>query len=186
MTPHKITIILGTSRAENQSQHIANHLLAILKNKEIECTLLDLRGADFPVLVERVSEDNAITDLLSDWTQIIQNSNGLIIVSPEYKSGYPGSLKNFLDYLPAGVFRYKPVGIATISSGEYAGTSCMAQLRQVVIAMGGLVIPDRFQVGSVQKSLNQSQEIYLEKRLKASHKFVSELVKYASALSPLQ
>lgn len=181
-----IPVILGTTRKDNQSRHVANYIYSVLVEHNIDTILLDLGTSDFPLLTERVSDENQITEMLQKWTTTIKKSNGLVIVSPEYKSGYPGSLKNFLDYLPAGVFRYKPVGISTVSSGVYAGTSCLSQLRQVVISMAGLVIPDRFQVGSVGTSVNENDEIHKEHQIKACEKFVSELISYSEVMRQMQ
>ncbi len=157
MSLYSIPILLGTTRANNQSAQVAKFLQnQFLKYKQIDTPLLDLATSDFPLLTERVSIENEISPMLTKWTSIIQQSNGVIIVSPEYKSGYPGSLKNFLDYLPPGILRYKPIGISTVSSGIYAGTSCLQQLRHVVIGMAGIVIPRSFSgwkcAGSFQRS----------------------------------
>lgn len=182
-----IPIILGTTRIDNQSSKVANYLRkTLLKTDNIQAPLLDLGVADFPILTERVSIDNPITPMLAEWTSILKNANGVIIVSPEYKAGYPGSLKNFLDYLPPGIFRYKPVGISTVSSGIYAGTSCLQQLRQVIIAMAGLVIPDRFQVGNVQDAFTPEHDLISDQQNKICEKFVNELINYSRHLSRMQ
>ena len=64
-----------------------------------------------------------------------------MIIAPEYKNGYPGSLKNALDYLRPEVFRRKPIGIVTVSAGGFGGINCLAQLRLVCLAMGEVPIP---------------------------------------------
>ena len=187
MTTYSIPILLGTTRKDNQSSQVANYLYTKLsKIENIQTTLLDLGESDFPLLTERVTDENPITDMLNQWTSTLQNANGIIIVSPEYKSGYPGSLKNLLDYLPAGVFRYKPIGICTVSEGVYAGTSCLQQLRQVIIGMAGLVIPDRFQVGNVQNAFISLNEPESEIQAKTADKFIMELVKYTQNLTRMQ
>jgi NAD(P)H-dependent FMN reductase len=73
-----------------------------------------------------------------------------MIVTPEYKNGYPGSLKNALDYLVAGILRRKPVAICTVSSGGFGGINCLAQLRLVILAMGGLPIPESLPISDVR------------------------------------
>ena len=181
-----IPVILGTTRNENESQKVARFLFHKLKQLEdVKTEILDIGVANFPMLTERVSESNVISESLQVWTEKIKAADGLIIVSPEYKSGYPGSLKNFLDYLPPGVFRYKPVGISTVSSGVYAGTSCLSQLRQVVIAMAGLVIPDRFQIGNVQTAFDESLNLSDDRNIKIADKFIRELIKYTSTFQSL-
>jgi len=187
MPTYTIPIILGTTRKDNQSSKVANYLLNQLSNIDaVETRLLDLGRSDFPLLVDRVTPENQITPLLEEWTKILREANGVIIVAPEYKSGYPGSLKNFLDYLPPGIFRYKPIGISTVSSGIYAGTSCLQQLRQVVIGMAGMIVPDRFQVGNVQTAFNADIELVDDKQIKIAKKFISEVIKYTSVFTTIQ
>jgi len=182
-----IPIILGTTRKDNQSAQVAIHLQKRFHDIDnVEAPLLDLGLSDFPLLVDRVTEENPITPMLAEWTSILKNANGVIIVSPEYKSGYPGSLKNFIDYLPPGIFRYKPIGISTVSSGIYAGTSCLQQLRQVVISMSGLVIPDRFQVGTVQSAFSPENELISAQLHKTCEKFITEMISYTHNLSQMQ
>ena len=66
----------------------------------------------------------------------------LSLVTPEYNNGYPGVLKNALDYfLPE--YRRKPVGIVTVSSGGFGGINALAQLRLVLFLMGAYPIPIR-------------------------------------------
>jgi len=38
-------------------------------------------------------------DTLAQWVEMIRKSDGLVISSPEYARGYPGALKNALDWL---------------------------------------------------------------------------------------
>jgi len=182
-----IPILLGTTRTGNQSTQVANFLVKKISIIDgIHAPLLDLGVADFPMLTERATIDNPITPLLAEWTSIIEKANGLIIVSPEYKGGYPGSLKNFLDYLPPGIFRYMPIGISTVSAGVFAGSSCLQQLRQVVISMAGVVIPDRFQIGLVQSAFNLENIPISENTIQTAEKFVNELIKYTQTLKLLQ
>jgi len=182
-----IPIVLGTARKENESQKVARYLLHKLNKIEgVKSELLDLGKADFPLLEERPSAQNPVTNLLQNWTEKMQNANAVIIVAPEYKSGYPGTLKNFLDYLPTGVFRYKPIGLSTVSSGIHGGTSCLQQLRQVIIGMAGLVVPDRFQVGQVQEAFDEDATLLDSSLEKVSQKFISELIKYSKTLRSIQ
>ena len=176
---YKIPILLGTTRKDNFSRLVANFLQTELsKYQEVSWELMDLGNTDFPLLEYRVSAENNITDQLEEWTNKIKSSDGMIVVSPEYKAGYPGSLKNFFDYLPPGVLRYKSVGLSTVSSGVYAGTSCLQQLRQVIIAMAGIVVPDRFQVGNVQEFFDFEGQPANEIQQKIARKFISEMIKY--------
>ncbi len=57
---------------------------------------------------------------LQEYAAKIARAASLIIVAPEYNNGYPGVLKNALDYL-LPEYERKPIGIVTVSAGGYGG-----------------------------------------------------------------
>lgn len=72
------------------------------------------------------------------WHQQIDWADALIISSPEYAHGTPGSLKNALDWLvSSSLFTGKPVAILGISG---RGLHARASLIEVVTTMDGRVI----------------------------------------------
>jgi NAD(P)H-dependent FMN reductase len=72
-------------------------------------------------------------------------------VSPEYKNGIPGALKNALDYLRPQIFKRTPLAIATVSSGGFGGINCLSQLRLVGLALGGIPISEKLCVSNVDE-----------------------------------
>ncbi len=138
---------------------------------------------DLPILRERPDETDTPPPSFPSFRDKIARADGLVIVSPEYKGGYPGILKNALDHLEAGIFRRKPIGIVTVSSGAFGGIVCLAQLRLVCLAMGGVPIPVPFPVASVDSALDEAGnplEPRLAGRLQA---FLDELAWYTRALA---
>jgi NAD(P)H-dependent FMN reductase len=68
----------------------------------------------------------------------IKASNGILISSPEYAHGVPGSLKNALDWLVSSVeFYRKPV--ALINTNPRA-TIALASLREILTTMSAKII----------------------------------------------
>jgi len=110
-------------------------------------------------------------------------ADGLLIVAPEYKNGYPGSLKNAIDYLEAGILRRKPIGIATVSSGGFGGINCLAQLRLICLAMGGIPIPVALPVSRVEEAFDQERGLRDPKLGARTGLFLEELVWYTHALA---
>lgn len=151
MTKFNIPILLGTRRKDNLSSRVARYILRRMGDFDnVESPFLDLGEFDFPVLEERLSEMELLPPGLQEFVDILAAADALIIVSPEYKNGVPGGLKNALDYLPPGHFKHKPIGICTVTSGPFGGLNCLAQLRLICISMAGIVIPERFPVAHVQ------------------------------------
>jgi chromate reductase, NAD(P)H dehydrogenase (quinone) len=70
----------------------------------------------------------------------VRIADGLLISSPEYAHGVPGSLKNALDWLVASVeFPGKPVALLKISP---RATHAPAQLSEILMTMGARLIPE--------------------------------------------
>lgn len=156
MANFKISVLHGTRRKGNFSGRVAKYVFEKLQSiSDIDSELLDLTTYNFPILEERMNVMTHFPPGLQEFTDKLAVADGIIIVSPEYKNGIPGGLKNALDYLPPGAFRRKVVGIITVSSGGFGGLNCLAQLRLVCISMGGVVIPERFPVSHVQEAFEE-------------------------------
>ena len=50
-----------------------------------------------------------------------QESDGFLIVTPEYNCSLPPALTNLLDHFPPASFRHKPASIAAYSMGPFGG-----------------------------------------------------------------
>jgi chromate reductase len=67
-------------------------------------------------------------------------SDGLLISSPEYAHGVPGSLKNALDWLVASV-EFPGKAVALINTSPRA-THAPAQLTEILTTMSARLIPE--------------------------------------------
>ena len=90
---------------------------------------------------------------IPEFSQKIAWADSIVIVTPEYNNGYPGVLKNALDYLYTE-YKRKPFGIITVSAGGFGGILCLTSLRQVVLGLGGVPIPASLPVSRVQESFD--------------------------------
>jgi NAD(P)H-dependent FMN reductase len=179
-----IPVLLGTSRVSSRSVRVARLLLGELENRgEIHTELIDLAGLDLPVMRHRLGDTDSPPSGAIELSAKLTRADGLLIVAPEYKNGYPGSLKNALDYLPAGILRRKPVGIVTVSSGGFGGLNCLAQLRLVCLAMGGVPIPAALPVSRVEETFDEEGRLHDPKLAARIGPFLDELVWYAQALA---
>lgn len=90
--------------------------------------------------------DEVIPDSIQQLYQQINEADAVIICTPEYAFGVPGSLKNLLDWtVGPGNFVDKPVAIVTASSvGEHAHASLLTTvgvLSAKIVEGGTLLIP---------------------------------------------
>ena len=101
--------------------------------------LLDLKELNLPMMEERLRFRTDPPSPVSDLSTKVDRADSIVIVTPEYNSGYPGVLKNALDYLK-DEYRRKPFGIITVSAAWSGGILCLASLRQVILHLGGIPI----------------------------------------------
>ncbi|HWB04515.1 MAG TPA: NADPH-dependent FMN reductase [Verrucomicrobiales bacterium] len=178
-----IPIILGSTRRDRQSIKVARFVLSRLQKRAgVQTELLDLAEYDFPIMEERLHNRNDPPPRLQEFADKIGGADSFIIVTPEYNHGYPGVLKNALDYLYPEYER-KPVGIVTVSAGGFGGIRCLEQLRLVLLAMGAVPIPEDFPVSRVHDSFNDAGEpadAAYEKRLTG---FFDELLWFTEAIA---
>lgn len=151
----KIAIISASIRKGRNSHRVAiffkNYLLA---NDLGEAEILDLKAYDFPLFEERLhllKEPHQQAIVFGDK---VRNCDGVIVVTPEYNGGYPASLKNAIDLLYDEWHR-KPVAIATVSDGDFAGTQVITSLQFSFWKLRALLVPARFNVAKVQDHFNE-------------------------------
>lgn len=124
-----ILAIQGSLRPQSSSHHI---LQAVLKALPPEVTVLVCNNIgslphfdDHPVPPPSVVE----------FRKHIRESDGVIICTPEYAFGIPGSLKNALDWtVGSGEFVDKPVALITASSQGERGHAAMRLVLQAISA----------------------------------------------------
>lgn len=83
------------------------------------------------------------------WRKYLSEANGVLICTPEYAKGIPGSLKNALDWIvSSGELIDKPVGVVSASphplGGEAAHTSLLSTLTMMnaaIVEGGTLKVP---------------------------------------------
>jgi NAD(P)H-dependent FMN reductase len=148
----RVLVLLGSVRRGRMSDRVATFVMTRLARLEgVTAELADLRAIDLPVMEERLGRLEPPPPGLVELGQAIAAADAVVVVSPEYNHGYPGALKNALDYfLPQ--FKRKPVALVTVSAGGHGGVNAWAQLVTVLVFMGALVLPQTVAVSKVQEA----------------------------------
>ena len=172
-----ISIISASVRTGRNSHRVALYFEKYLKENNLADTeMLDLAAYNFPIFEERLQFQTSPTAGTLEFAQKIKDSDGIIIVTPEYNGGYPASLKNAIDLLYAE-WRHKPVGIATVSAGAFAGTQVITSLQFILWKMKAWTITEMFSVAKVQENYDESgNAINKETTDKIAGNFIKELL----------
>lgn len=178
-----IPIILGSTRRDRQSAKVATFVLNRMKQvPELETELIDLLEYDFPIMEERLRFRDDPPPRLVEFSQKIARADSLAIVTPEYNHGYPGVLKNALDYL-LPEYERKPFGIVTVSAGRFGGINCLTQLQLVSLGMGAFPIPASFAVSKVESSIDDAGNPADPRMEGAFREFLDELLWFTEAVA---
>ncbi len=129
----QIAVFVGSIRADSLNKKLAKNLEDLAPEgvtfSYVDISVLplfnqDVEAANFPV------EAQAIKD-------IVEASDGVLLVTPEYNRGIPGVLKNAIDWAsrPWGTnsFDGKPAGIVGASGGALGTGPAQAELRSVMV-----------------------------------------------------
>jgi NAD(P)H-dependent FMN reductase len=178
-----IPVILGSIRRSRESLKVARFAVNRLSAfPSVQTELLDLKELSIPMMEERLRFREDPPAVVADFSARIARADAIVIVTPEYNSGYPGVLKNALDYLK-DEYRNKPFGIITVSSAWSGGILCLASLRQVILHLGGVPIPATLPIPRVQDIFDDEGNPHDPKWNERARNYFEKLLWFTEAIS---
>ena len=186
----KISIIAGSHRREPESARVASYVQKTLSELGVERTYyLNLAGNPLPLWDEGVWSGDEKWDAV--WGPIaseLQDSDGFVVVSPEWSGMVPAALKNFFLLCDTQVLAHKPALIVTVSAG-LGGSYPVAELRMSSYKNTRICyIPEHVIVRHVGRVLKgdepaNDEDAALRKRISYSSRL---LLEYAQAMRSIR
>ncbi len=178
MTKLFIPVLLGTNRKERNSIHPAKWLIGEMqKRDDIETSLFDV--AEFALPQDDYGQ--GLKDQFPEWKDAIIRADGLVIVSPEYNHGYPGSLKAALDLL-LREYIHKAVAFVGVSAGPWGGTRVIEAMVPMVRELGLAVTFADLNFPKVQNTFDAEGKLLDPAFEKRARDFLDELVWMSTVL----
>jgi NAD(P)H-dependent FMN reductase len=173
-----IPTLLGTPRKNRESENVANWVCSKMSERDdIDTQLFDVRDFNLP-------QDNYGTEISGDfpeWRDAIIRADGLVIVTPEYNHGYPGSLKSVLDLL-LKEYIHKGVAFVGVSAGPWGGTRVIEASVPMVRELGLAVTFSDLNFPKVAEKFDDNGKLLDETYEKRITGFLDELVWMAKTL----
>jgi NAD(P)H-dependent FMN reductase len=167
-----LPVLLGTNRKQRNSVHPAKWLLGEMqKRDEIETRLFDVSEFALP----QNDYGQGIKDRFPEWRDTVIEADGLVIVSPEYNHGYPGTLKAVLDLL-LKEYIHKAVAFVGVSAGPWGGTRVIEAMVPMVRELGLAVTFSDLNFPKVQKTFDAEGKLLDPAFEKRASDFLDELV----------
>src|SRR5260221_12821749 len=130
-----IPTLLGTPRKNRESRNVANWVCDKMREHvDIETQLFDVCEFELP----HDHYGTEIAHLFPEWRDSIIRADGLVIVTPEYNHGYPGTLKAVLDLL-LKEYIHKAVAFVGVSAQVWGGTRVIEACVPMVCELGLVV-----------------------------------------------
>lgn len=174
----RLPVLLGTNRKMRKSVLAAKWLVGEMgKRTEIETRLFDTDDFALP----QDDYGTGIKDLFPEWRDAIVKADGLIIVSPEYNHGYPGTLKAVLDLL-LKEYIHKSVALVGVSAGPWGGTRVIESIVPLVRELGLAVTFTDLNFPFIQKTFDDEGKLLDSAFEQKAQGFLDELIWMTRAL----
>lgn len=154
----KILVISGSLRASSSNTRLARAIMG-LAPIGIETQLYEGLG-DLPHFSPDIDGTHAPTSVVA-LRQQIHTADGVLICTPEYAFGVPGSLKNALDWtVSSGDLAEKPVAAISASPLWSGGDKAHASLLLTLTALGTCILEEgKVIVPTINKKLDADGNI---------------------------
>ena len=178
MTRLFIPVLLGTNRKERLSIYPAKWLVGEMQTRDdIETVLFDVAEFSLP----QDDYGQGLKDQFPEWRDAIIRADGLVIVTPEYNHGYPGSLKAVLDLL-LREYVHKAVAFVGVSAGPWGGTRVIEAMVPMVRELGLAVTFADLNFPKVQNTFDAGGKLLDPAFEKRASGFLDELVWMSTVL----
>ena len=173
MAEIKLTVVLVSIREGRRGEKVAKWFLPNVENdSRFEMSLADLAEYDLPYSLEFTEpsehEDKRYPDAkVQKWSDLIDNSDAIIFITPEYNHGMPASLKNAVDQI-YWEWLDKPVGF--VGYGSRGAPDSIDSLRHTAKALRWRVAPSIVGIKQVKKAFDENDRLIEDEAYKKTAK----------------
>ncbi|MCB1994957.1 MAG: NAD(P)H-dependent oxidoreductase [Rhodoferax sp.] len=194
MDEQRILVIPGSVRRGGLNAALAQFASGKARSLGLQVAQMDLRALELPVYDGDLEASSGVPPGAHQLRDAIADSDGLLVVTPEYNGFPPPLVINAFDWLsrvPAGDSRPdglkatagKPVALLSASPGLYGGLRSINFLRQYLqMAFQMVVVPQQFTLGRAHEAFGPDGELKDPKASQSVVGVVSALAALAGAL----
>jgi NAD(P)H-dependent FMN reductase len=148
----RVLVFSGSARVDSYNKKLARLGAAAVDAAGGEATLIDLREHPLPLYDGDLEATHGIPAAAMELKRCFREHHGLLIASPENNASVPALLKNTIDWLSRATptesgrapYEGKVVALLAATPGNLGGARMLPHLRQILVALGCVVLPDQF------------------------------------------
>jgi NAD(P)H-dependent FMN reductase len=177
-----ISVFLGSIREGRNGIKVARWVVSQLEKKGCKVHLIDpAEHQELLTLRMRHRDNQKPTEDMTKVSGWLKESDGFVLVTPEYNHSFSGVLKNALDnFMPE--YEKKPFGIVSYSTGPLGGVRANEALRAVVSELKGVPTPIPMIIPMVQEAFDESGNLKDPKAEEKRVRFMDNFEWYVKAL----
>ncbi len=167
-----VGIIIGTNRQQSFTKNIAQYYAEHISSKGHQTHIIDLEQLPTDFAFTALYQNSGKNPDFSAFQALIDASDRLVILAPEYNGSFPGVLKTFIDGLrhPDSLSN-KKVCLVGLSAGVLGNAVGLGHLNDVLSYLNANVLGLRIKLGEVSKHFkdgaftNPTFESFVEKQI---------------------
>jgi chromate reductase len=167
-----VLAISGSTRKNSSNQNLLKAIVELFSHE------LDIKVYDGIANLPHFNPDDDTEEpplLIKEFRQQLKDADGILICTPEYAHGVPGTLKNAIDWtVSSAEFSHKPTVLITASTdGQYGHKALLETLR--VIEAKNI---DQLQllISFVKTKINRDSKITDEKTLREIRELMENFI----------
>lgn len=176
MSNARILAFAGSARRDSLNKKLARAATERARRAGLDVTWIDLRDYPMPLYDGDLEAEQGIPENARKLRALLDEHQGLIVVSPEYNSFITPLMKNTLDWISRrdgdidglSSYRNKVALVMSASPGGFGGMRSLALIRQLLSHLGVTVLPDQLALPRAHEAFDDSgalKDEQMQKRL---------------------
>lgn len=149
----RLVVIAGSLRPDSLNRRFGRHVASLLEAEGHTVSAFSGEDLRLPLYEDGLPVPEAATRMQT----ALKESQGLVLVSPEYNAGIPGHLKNVVDWLSTlspSPWKDLPVQLCACSPGAFGGARGLMAWRPTLANMGAIALPQVVTIPSADRHLD--------------------------------
>ncbi|MCK5874937.1 MAG: NAD(P)H-dependent oxidoreductase [Alcanivoracaceae bacterium] len=164
MNNAKVLAFAGSARRDSLNKKLSRVAAERAKQAGLDVSWIDLRDYPLPLYDGDLEAEHGIPDNARKLRALLDQHQGLIVVSPEYNSFITPLMKNTLDWISRrdgdvdglASFRNKVALVMSASPGGFGGMRSLALIRQLLSHLGVTVLPEQLALPKAHEAFDDN------------------------------
>jgi len=163
----KILCFAGSTRRDSFNKKLAKYAAKVIQESGTNAEFVDLNDYPLPLFDGDLEKEQDYPESASKLKELLRQSDGWLIASPEYNSSITAVLKNTLDWISRSAdagsdlsaFTGTVAALVSTAPGKLGGLRGLVHLRSILSNVGVIVLPNQLAIPSYATAFNEAGEL---------------------------